>query len=430
MTGPRRPLVPDSLFADRVLDASAGPARVLSLRTGVRDAVSFRGSIDTSPDLAACDDLTQAVLSDLLDKGTRLRDRFAIAEALDGRGASLSFYSDGLRMGFSGRALREDLPAVLALAAEALRQPSLDAEEVDKAVTRAVAGVRRARESTATQASGALARRLFPSDHPNYVLEPSAELDYLSGITAEAVRQYHADRVGSDALTITVVGDLPDAGVEGVVAEAFGGWAATDRQPTFSSAALGAAPGRAVVEIPDRRNLDVRLGHAVAVRRQSDDFLPTYAGVYALGGNFSSRLMQTVRDEQGLTYGVHALLRASSDDHDGVVRVGISLSQENLERGIEAVRHEVRQFVEEGVTAEALAPTQTTLAGQHVVALATTGGIAARLLVNAQRGFDVGYLDRYPDLVRALTPEAVTAAVREHVRPDELHVAVAGTLPA
>ena len=78
---------------------------------------------------------------------------------------------------------------------------------------------------------------------------------------------------------------------------------------------------------------------------------------------------------------------------------------------------------------EALDRTRTTLAGLHVVALATTGSLAARLLVNAERGFEVDYLDRYPDLVSALTAGEVTAAVRRHLRPGDLHEAVAGTLP-
>ena len=79
--------------------------------------------------------------------------------------------------------------------------------------------------------------------------------------------------------------------------------------------------------------------------------------------------------------------------------------------------------------ADALAQVQTTLAGLHVVAMATTSGLAARLLVNAERGFDVGYLDRYPDLVRALTPAETTDALRRHVRPADLHITAAGTFP-
>jgi len=131
----------------------------------------------------------------------------------------------------------------------------------------------------------------------------------------------------------------------------------------------------------------------------------------------------------GLTYGIGAALHNVAVEHGGHLLVHASLSRERLEEGLAATRAVVEGFVAEGIRADELARVQTTLAGQHAVGLATTGGLAARLLVNAERGFDVGYLDRFPDLVRALTVEAVAAAVRRHIRPADLHVAAAGTLP-
>ncbi len=86
--------------------------------------------------------------------------------------------------------------------------------------------------------------------------------------------------------------------------------------------------------------------------------------------------------------------------------------------------------MDEGVRPDELAEKQETIAGTHVVGLATTGGLAARLLVNAERDFPIGYLDDYPALIHALTVEEVNAAVRRHLRPEALHLTVAGTLPA
>ncbi|MDT0630606.1 pitrilysin family protein [Rubrivirga sp. S365] len=421
--------MPDPTLASRVHDTAAGPARLLLLPTGVRDVVSFRGSFESGPDLGAADDLVQSLMTQALDKGTRRRGRFEIAEDLEGRGAQVAFYSDGLRVGFSGRALRDDLAHVLGVVAEELREPALSDDEVEKAVRRATASVRRSRESTGTQASGTLARRLFGPAHPDYVLDPDDEMARLEALRPDDVRAYHAAHVGSTGLTLAVVGDLDVAAAEAAAGAAFDDWARTASAPTFEDTARPAQPGRTDVEMADRRNLDVRLGHAVALRRDDPDFLATYAGVFALGGNFSGRLMQTVRDEQGLTYGVSASLGSVSTRHDGRVYVAVTLSQENLDRGIAATRAEVEGFVADGLTEEALAQTRTTLAGQHVVSLATTGGVAARLLVNAERGFDVDYLDRYPTLVSALTVGEVDAAVRRHLRPSDLHVVVAGTLP-
>ena len=422
-------LAPALPLATRTVEVDAGPARLLVLPTATRDVVSFRGSFLTAPDLGTADDLALGIVADVLDKGTRARDRHAFADALDGRGARLSFYSDSLRIGFAGRALRSDLADVLALAAEALRTPLLDDGEIRKAVDRSVAGVRRSRDSTAQQASGALARRLVGPDHPNYVHTPGDEEARTAALTPEAVREAWARHVGSDGLTLALVGDVDPGGAAAHVADRFGGWEAHGLAARFAPDARPEAPGREDVALADRTSLDVRLGHAAALRRNSPDFLAAYAAVFALGGNFSSRLMQTVRDEQGLTYGISASLGGAAVEHDATFGVSVTLSQENLERGIAAVRAEVERFVDEGVSAEALGRTRTTLAGQHVVALATTGGLAARLLVNAERGFDTGYLDRYPDLVRALEQHDCTDALRRYVRPADLHTVVSGTLP-
>ncbi len=318
---------------------------------------------------------------------------------------------------------------MIGLVAEQLMTPALDPDEVEKAKVRAVAGVRRSRESTGAQASGALSRRIYGPAHPNHVLDPDAEIARVEAVTPDDLRDYHASHVGSEGLTVAVVGDVDPDAVAAALAHAFADLAPHGRQPVFTAQAGSDTPGRVVIEMADRNNLDVRLGHAVDLRRDHDDFLAAYAGVFALGGNFSGRLMQTVRDEQGLTYGIGAGLGAPSVRYDGHVGINVTLSQENLDRGIAATRAEVEAFVAEGVSPDVLAGVQTTLAGRHVVGLATTSGVAARLLVNAERGFAVDYLDRYPALVSALTADEVTAAVRRHVRPAAFHEAVAGTLP-
>ncbi|OZC02545.1 M16 family metallopeptidase [Rubricoccus marinus] len=418
----------DLSIASRVAVQDAGAARVLALPTGIRDVVSFRGSFHTGPDLGANDDVVQDLVTDVLDKGTRHRDRFEIAEALEGRGARLSFYSDGLRAGFAGRCLRDDLDDVLALLAEQLREPAMDDDEIDKARRKTIASVRRATESTGAMASGAFSRRLYGPAHPNHVLSPEDEMATLEAITPEAVRRYHAEHFGSDDLLVSFVGDVDPEPLATRVREALGAWPAHGLTATFVPSALAPEAARETVPMTDKQNLDVRLGHALPITRADDAFLPLFAGVFALGGNFSGRLMQTVRDEQGLTYGVSSRMGGVAVEHDMDVRVAISLSQENLDRGIEATRAVVDEWASGGITEEELERTQATLIGQHAVALATTGGVAARLLVNAERGFDLSYLDRYVDRVGALTAPEVSAHIQRFVDPERFVQVVAGSV--
>jgi len=416
-------------LAERTLEAEVGGARLWMIPTEVRDVVSFRGSFRTAPDLTIDDDLAQHLVTDLLDKGTQHRGRFAIAEALEGRGAQLFFYPDTLRIGFSGKVLKEDLPDVLAILAEQLREPLLDPDEFAKEQGKAIAGVQHAMDSTAAQASGALKRHLFSTDHPIHVRPLEEELTELERLTVEQIKDYHAAHFGSDELRITFAGDLDADIVTEAVRANLGDWPKHGLAAKFVPDAGAATPTHESVPMADKQNLDVRLGHTLSLRRDDDDFIALFVGNKVLGGNFSARLMQIVRDEMGLTYGIGSSLAGIAIEHTGYWRVAVSLSSENLQRGIEATQNVVRDFVAGGITADELDEKKTTIAGSHVVGLATTGGLAARLLVNAERGFPVSYLDDYPERVKALSLEEVNRAIQHYFKPEALSTAVAGTLP-
>lgn len=414
-------------FAERVYEREAGPARLLMLPTPVRRVVSFRGSFYTYPDFAAGDEVLQMLTVRLLDKGTRRRDRFAIAEVLEDRGAKLQFHNDALRVSFSGRALREDVGDVLEAVAEQLREPLFDEGEFEKARRQVAAQLQRSMESTGGQAAAALSRRLYAPAHPNYTPDPQESLEQLQGLTVERVRAYHEAHFGSTGLLLVLTGDLDANEVERMVEARFGDWTSPEAPPRFDTAASPQTPGRTSVPMPDKSNADVRMGHALDVRRHDDDYLPLYVANYVLGGNFSARLMTRIRDEMGLTYGISSRLVDVAREHEGHWQVGVTLSRENVERGIEATLEEVRRFAEEGIREDELRDKQTTITGSFKVGLATTGGLAATLLANAERGFDVGHLDRFPGEVEALSLQEINTAIERHLDPDRFHLALAGT---
>ncbi len=416
-------------FADRVQERRTGACRLLALSTPVRDVVAMRGSFKVYPDFAAGQDLVQDLTTMLLDKGTRRRDRFAIAEALESRGAQLQFFSDGLRVAFSGRLLRDDLPEVLAILAEELTEPLFDAGEFEKAQAQLAASLRRSMESTASQASAALSRRIYGKAHPNYQPAPEEDLERLAAITVDDVRRFHAGHFGANELTMVLVGDLDADAAEPIVRQHLGQWTPGAERATYAEHPEEEPPGKSLIPLPDKQNVDVRMGHGLPVRRQDPAYLPLFLGNFILGGNFSARLMSVIRDEMGLTYGISSSLQGITVDYEGHWQIGVTLSRENVRRGIEATRAEVQKFVEGGATAEELAEKQTTVTGRFKVDMATTTGLAAMLLRNAERGFDVGYLDRYPGEVAAVTLEAVNEAVRRYFHPDRFQLAMAGMLP-
>jgi len=414
-------------LASQIHDRTAGPGRLLTLRTSVDDVVSFRGSFVTNPDFAAGDALRQQLTVSLLDKGTTHRDRFELARVLEACGAKLDLSSDGLFVEASGRALVEDLPRVMDVLAEMLRAPAFDPEEFRKARAQVAADVQRRMEKTSAQASMALSQRLFPDGHPNFTPAPETVLEWLQALTVQDVRDYHDAHFGATEWTLAVVGDLRHEEVAAVVDEAFSGWAPHDAPAVHDTEARASEVGRTAIPMPDKSNVDVRLGHAVPLRRDHPDHSALYVGNYILGGNFSARLMSIIRDEMGLTYSIRSSLSGVSTRYDGSWQTSITLSHDSVDEGIAATKDVIRDFVAKGATEDELDAKKTTISGSYTVGLATTERLAQSILTNAERGFALSYLDEFPEEIRALTLEEVNAAIQEYLDPGAIQEALAGT---
>jgi len=416
-------------LASRVRDRHIGQCRLLTLATPVNDFVSFRASFVTNPDFAAGDDILQDLAVAMLDKGTQQRDRFELSGIIEDLGASVDTFADGLFVEAAGKALTKDLPTVLDVVAEMLREPLFDPEEFEKVRAVTVAQLQHQLEKTSSQAGGALKRHLFPEDHPNYAPPTEELIEQAEAAKLEDVKAFFDTHIGARDFRMAVVGDLDHDAVESAVLSSFEGWESHQSKPVHATEAAPKEAVRSLVPMADRSNIDVNIGHALDMYRGDDDYEAFYVANFILGGNFSARLMNEVRDELGLTYHISSSIAGISTEHQGAWRAVVTLSTEAFEAGVDATSGVIREFVREGITEEELDTVKTTITGSFVVGLATTGNLAKTLLTNVERDFDVEYVDRFPEIINGLTREEVNAAIRRHLQPDHLHVAAAGTFP-
>jgi zinc protease len=151
-------------------------------------------------------------------------------------------------------------------------------------------------------------------------------------------------------------------------------------------------------------------------------------GSFILGGNFSARLMQTVRNEQGLTYGIAAWIGGIDDGNDGYWNVWGTFSPELLEKGYEASMTQLEKWVNDGVSAEELIAKKSTITGTFKVGLATTRGMVNQILTNAERGRPNSHLDDFPGIINALTLERVNEAIKRYVNLEKIVFVAAGSV--
>ena len=180
--------------------------------------------------------------------------------------------------------------------------------------------------------------------------------------------------------------------------------------------------------MPDKTSADLYIGQPIGIDRDHKDYYALMMAVYILGGNFSARLMQTVRDKQGLTYGIGSSISGVGYGVDGYWSTWGTFAPDVISKGLQATVEQIAHWYNSGITREELSAKKSTITGAYKVGMDTTGGIAAQILTNANRGRSLKYLDTYPDMINALSVDQVNTAIKTYINPDQLVTVSAGSL--
>ncbi len=399
--------------------------------TGVKEVVTIVGSLAAGDAFSPADNTALALLTAaLLDKGTVQHSKFALAETLAGMGATIEFGSDRLRVEFTARCLRADAPAVIALLAEQLRQPAIAPAEVAKEKARLAGELQQAMDQPGARAAIALSRALWPEGHPQRQPELARKLADLARTTPAEVAEFHRSHYGPRSLRLVAVGDLDPAPLAAAVERSFAGWVGGSDYPTPPKLPAPQTHGE-TVELPmaEKPSLTLLFGQTTGLQARDTDALALKLATHTLGGpTFTSRLISTIRDTEGLTYGIGARVAGDSVT-EGTWFIRGTFDTTLLGKGEAATRRELAKWYERGITAEELAAQKTNYVGVFKLGLATSSGMAEALLRALECGEGPEAVDNLGARVGALTLTEVNAAIRRHLDPARMVVIKAGTLP-
>jgi zinc protease len=415
--------------AKNAVRENVGGLDLVVLKTGVQEVVTIRGSIAAGDSLSPSNDPALAELTGgMLDKGTTKHDKFAIAQMLGDVGATISFSVAPSALNVSARCLRKDLPLVISLIAEQLREPAFSPDEFAKLKKNLVGRMTRALEDTDFRAGDAFSRAIYPAGHPNRQPPVKEIVGGAEKTTLEAVKAFHAKYYGPATMRLVLVGDIDPATAKAEVAKAFAGWSGGERQPQPAKASGVDASRDQVVFMPEKTNIAVVWGQTTGLRYNEPDTLALRVGTAILGSGFTGRLMANVRDKEGLTYGIGSYV--SGDTFvDGDWRIQANFAPALLEKGIESTKRQLAAWHRDGVTDAELAQRKTDLAGSYKVGLSTTSGMASVILNTLNRDLELSFIDQYPARVAALTKEQVNTAIKKHLDPEKMVIVKAGTVP-
>jgi zinc protease len=412
-------------------ELSSGAA-LLVLESRATPTVSVRGSLRAGsyfepkekPGLAR-------ITAEMLKRGTRRRGKLELAGALEQVGADVEFDADAFAVRVSARSLAQDFPALVSTLAEMLREPSFPEDELEKLKQQTVAAIREQQTDTRWRAYERLTQTLFDESNPFYTHAGERLVESVNSITAEDVRGFYEKFYGGRSLILAAAGDVRASDALGVMRGAFEGFEGPESvDVSVSDPAPAGGSRREFVIVKDKASVDVFLGSAAPLRRDAADYYAAVLANRALGeSTLSSRLGLQVRDAEGLTYGIASRFRAPTLAA-GPWYIAVSVNPQNVERAIESSLKVLREYVEHGIRAEELEDEKSSAVGSFKVSLSTNAGLASALWNAEFHRLGLDYVERYPQLIRAVTAEEVNAAIRKYFRPDHLTVVIAGDLDA
>jgi zinc protease len=242
----------------------------------------------------------------MLDEGAGARSALEIADEVEFLGAELgttsSFDASAVRLNVPVRALERALP----LMADVALEPTFPAAELERLRDERLTALLQARDDPASVAGAAFPRAVYGDSH-RYGTGAAGTTASLSAFTPQELTAFHAQRYRPSNATLIVVGDITAATVLPLLERSFGAWQADDSAPRVAVSAAARQRGRQVtiVDMPGAEQSQIRVG-TVGVARSTPDYFALQVLNTVLGGSFTSRLNQNLRETHGYAYGANS----------------------------------------------------------------------------------------------------------------------------
>jgi zinc protease len=352
----------------------------------------------------------------LLMKGAGGKSAEEISEAVEGIGGYLSADPGRDYTLVAGDFMSRDLETALELLSTVVMDPDFPDEEVERERGIILAEIQSTKERPSSIATREAFRKLF-GEHP-YAHPVSGSQASVSGIARDDIVDFHRIRFVPPGSILAVVGDVKAKNALELIRERFGSW----RGEAVAGAgieelAMEHPEGRRVLVIdkPDATQSQIRFGN-ISVGRDTPDYFPLLVANTILGGGFTSRLVDEIRVNRGLTYGVGSFMVYLR--RGGLFGVYTFTKNATLRETIDVALAEVERIRSEDVSGEELDKSKRYLSGLFPFELETNDDLARWLTELAFYGLDESIVEKYRTRTGEVSTEDVRRVARKYFQAD------------
>jgi len=367
-----------------------------------------------------------ALLAELIQSGAGGRSATQFADALGALGASIEAGAFQGALVVSVQGLSRNLGPTLDLVADAVQRPTLAREDFEREKALLANRVEARAQDPVAVAHLVEGARLYGEGDPRG-RPADGYAATVAGLTLAQVRGLAPALLHPGGCLLLVAGDVTTGELRTVLASRFGAWRAGAPLPPAARPPIAAAaadrrpvlvdrPGAPQTVILAARPLG-RLEGGARVERE-------LVGV-ALGGGFTSRLNQNLREAHGYTYGARASVRERSGQP--FLSLQTSVQTEVTGPSLGEIRGELARLASGGVAAAEVGKARETARSEVAHALSTSASLVHSLVEGALEGRGADALAEEVGALDAAADPGVDRAARgPEFRFDDLTLVLVG----
>jgi predicted Zn-dependent peptidase len=360
----------------------------------------------------------------MLDEGAGSRSALEIADELEFLGADL-----GTGSSFDASAVRLNVPVsrlggALPLMADVAQRPTFPEAELGRLRQERLTALLQARDDAAQVAPLAYARLLFGPSH-RYGTGATGTGATLKAFTTADLRAFHSEAFHPGNASLIVAGDVTADAVLPQLEKHFGSWRGRTGAAARTPVPNAPQPPRGeivIVDMPGAAQSQIRVGW-VGVPRSTPDYFTLQVLNTVLGGSFTSRLNQNLREEHGYSYGASS--RFDMRLAAGPFQAGAGVQTDKTSESVREFFNELNR-IGKPVGEDELTKAKNYVALSFPSEFEAIGDLSAQLEQQIVYSLPDTYYAQYVKNIQSVTSAAVQKAAATYIQPARFLVLVVG----
>jgi zinc protease len=362
--------------------------------------------------------------SNAMRRGTEKHTYAEINEIIEAVAASVYVNTGRHLTGFGGKSLAEDFNLLTEMMIDNLLCPTFPADEVKKLRGQIITDLKEDEDDTRSMAGRYFREILYTFDH-SYGRPLEGTLESIPNLTRDELLDFY-HQLHPQAGAVVVVGDVTGQAVYETLEAVLGQWQPDHAPPetTLPSPRPLTEKVRHLHPMENKSQADIVLGW-IGPDRRADDFYAAYVGNTILGQlGLGGRIGLSVRETEGMAYYANAMVQGGKGPGPWLAYAGVNPA--GVDKAIDLILAEIRRFRQEPVTDPELADAKAYLTGILPLQMETNEGVAGILLDIHLYQLGDDFIARYPDIINAVTKEAVQAAAQKYLSDEVYALSIAG----